>query len=98
MRIFFYSSEYFSDVNKISEGIGEKPALFIQWTSAFVAGFIIGFIYGWKLTLVLSAVSPILVICIGIFEKVRRSLWQAFNANNHYFLISEIHLRISEIY
>ena len=54
-----------SDVNKIQEGIGDKIGTFFQWTCAFLAGVIIGFVYGWLLTLVILAVSPLLAICGG---------------------------------
>ena len=57
-------------MNKIQEGIGDKLANFFQWFSTFVTGFLIGFVYGWKLTLVIIAVSPLLVTCGVIFSKV----------------------------
>ncbi len=59
-----------SDVHKIELGTGEKLGLFFQWIAAFFAGFIIGFVYGWKLTLVILAVSPLLVICGIVMSKV----------------------------
>lgn len=65
----------YSDINKIQEGIGEKLALFFQWFATFLSGFIIGFIYGWELTLVILAVSPLLVISGGIMGKVSTALF-----------------------
>ena len=53
------------------EGIGDKIGNFFQWFSTFVAGIVIGFVYGWKLTLVIMAVSPLLVMCGVVFTKVR---------------------------
>ncbi|XP_054477289.1 ATP-binding cassette, sub-family B (MDR/TAP), member 4 [Anoplopoma fimbria] len=58
------------DVYKIQEGIGEKTGKLIQATSTFITAFIIGFAKGWKLTLVILAVSPALGISAGIFSKV----------------------------
>ena len=52
------------------EGIGDKIGNFFQWFSTFVAGIVIGFVYGWKLTLVIMSVSPLLVGCGVVFTKV----------------------------
>ena len=51
-------------------GIGSKVALFLQMFAAFIAGFVIAFIYGWKLALVILAVSPLLAISGAIMAKV----------------------------
>ncbi|NXN04401.1 ABCBB protein, partial [Sylvia borin] len=48
------------DVNKINEAIADQVAVFIQRIATFVCGFLLGFISGWKLTLVIIAVSPLL--------------------------------------
>ena len=61
---------FFSDIQKIQDGIGEKLAQFFQFFCAFLAGFIIGFIKGWKLTLVILAISPLLAISGGFMGKV----------------------------
>ncbi|XP_062983380.1 ATP-dependent translocase ABCB1 [Elgaria multicarinata webbii] len=58
------------DVSKINEGIGDKIAMLIQGVSTFLAGFIIGFVKGWKLTLVILAVSPVLGLSAAIWAKV----------------------------
>lgn len=39
--------------------------------STFISGIAIGFARGWKLTLVVMALAPLLVIVTGIFGKVR---------------------------
>jgi len=57
-------------VNKIREGIGDKIANCLQWAAAFISGLIMGLIYGWKLALVIIAVSPLLVICGGLMTWV----------------------------
>lgn len=59
-----------SDVYKIQEGIGDKAGMLIQGFSTFVTSFVIGFIKGWKLTLVILAVSPALGISAALFSKV----------------------------
>uniref|UniRef100_A0A3B4BAP2 Uncharacterized protein n=1 Tax=Periophthalmus magnuspinnatus TaxID=409849 RepID=A0A3B4BAP2_9GOBI len=58
------------DVYKIQEGIGDKVGLLIQAFTTFIASFIIGFVKGWKMTLVILAVSPVLGVAAGLFSKV----------------------------
>ncbi|KAM9310241.1 ATP-dependent translocase ABCB1-like [Pholidichthys leucotaenia] len=61
------------DVYKIQEGIGDKAGMLIQGFSTFIAAFVIGFIQGWKLTLVILAVSPLLMICAALFSRMLTS-------------------------
>ncbi|KAI9291093.1 hypothetical protein K502DRAFT_297482, partial [Neoconidiobolus thromboides FSU 785] len=49
------SSRISGDVNLVQEGISEKIGLMIQYVSTFITGFVIAFVKGWKLTLVLLA-------------------------------------------
>ncbi|KAM4736476.1 ATP-dependent translocase ABCB1 isoform 1-T2 [Anableps anableps] len=58
------------DIYKIQEGIGDKMGMLIQSFSSFIAAFIIGFTKGWKLTLVILAVSPALGISAALFSKL----------------------------
>ena len=59
-----------SDINQISNGIGDKFAIFIQYTSSFVTGFIVAFTQDWRLTLFMLAFTPILAIFGLIFGKI----------------------------
>uniref|UniRef100_H2LZP9 ATP-binding cassette, sub-family B (MDR/TAP), member 4 n=1 Tax=Oryzias latipes TaxID=8090 RepID=H2LZP9_ORYLA len=61
------------DVYKIQEGIGDKVGMLIQSVSSFITAFVIGFTKGWKLTLVILAVSPALGISGALFSKVLTS-------------------------
>ncbi|RXM28403.1 Multidrug resistance protein 1 [Acipenser ruthenus] len=61
------------DISKINEGIGDKIALLIQSVATFLAGFVVGFIEGWKLTLVILAISPVLGVAAALFSKVLTS-------------------------
>ncbi|ORX74408.1 hypothetical protein DL89DRAFT_254254 [Linderina pennispora] len=54
------------DVNMLQEGTGEKFSFAIQYFSSFIAGFIIAFIKGWKMTLVVLAVMPIMVGAVSV--------------------------------
>jgi ABC-type multidrug transport system fused ATPase/permease subunit len=67
---FFSNFFFFSDVSKINEGIGDKIGMFFQAMATFFTGFIVGFTRGWKLTLVILAVSPVLGLSAGIWAKV----------------------------
>ncbi|CAM2105500.1 unnamed protein product [Caretta caretta] len=54
------------DINTIHEGIGDKICIFVQLFATFLTGIIIGFIYGWKLTLVILSVSPLLAASVAV--------------------------------
>ncbi|KAI0558615.1 ABC transporter [Gracilaria domingensis] len=58
------------DVNLIQAGIGEKVATAVQFIVTFITGFIIAFIYGWKLTLIILAISPLLALGGVLFGKL----------------------------
>ncbi|XP_036102169.1 phosphatidylcholine translocator ABCB4 isoform X5 [Molossus molossus] len=58
------------DISKISEGIGDKVGMFFQAVATFFAGFIVGFMRGWKLTLVIMAISPILGLSAAVWAKI----------------------------
>ncbi|XP_073438022.1 ATP-dependent translocase ABCB1 [Dendrobates tinctorius] len=58
------------DVQKINEGIGDKIAMLVQSLATFLTGFIIGFVKGWKLTLVILAISPVMGLSAAIWAKI----------------------------
>lgn len=58
------------DVQKINEGIGDKIAMLIQSLTTFLTGFILGFVKGWKLTLVILAISPVMGLSAAIWAKI----------------------------
>lgn len=64
------STRLTDDVTKIQNGIGDKVAMVIQSVTMFLAGFTIGFVYSWKLTLVILSLTPALVVTGGITGKV----------------------------
>ncbi|KAM9307778.1 ATP-dependent translocase ABCB1 [Gastrophryne carolinensis] len=61
------------DVQKINDGIGDKIAMLIQSLTTFLTGFILGFVRGWKLTLVILAISPVMGLSAGIWAKILSS-------------------------
>jgi ATP-binding cassette subfamily B (MDR/TAP) protein 1 len=58
------------DTVLIQEAIGEKVGKFQQLVSTFLGGFVVAFIRGWKLTLVMLAVLPALVLATTIMAKL----------------------------
>lgn len=46
-------------------------SIFIERLSTFVFGFMVGFMGGWKLTLVVIAVSPLIGLGAGLMAMVR---------------------------
>ncbi|XP_030642513.1 bile salt export pump [Chanos chanos] len=54
------------DINKINNAIADQVSLFIERISTFLFGFLVGFIGGWKLTLVVIAVSPLIGLAAGL--------------------------------
>lgn len=66
------------DVSKINEGIGDKIGMFFQSMATFFIGFIVGFTRGWKLTLVILAISPVLGLSAAIWAKVGKACKSRF--------------------
>ena len=58
------------DINKVNDGMGHKIALFVQSLAMVFGGFAMGFAYGWKLTLVILALSPLIAIAGALLGKV----------------------------
>ncbi|GFP91251.1 ABC transporter b family member 9, partial [Phtheirospermum japonicum] len=57
------------DTILIQEAMGEKVGRFIQFSSTFVGGFLLAFIRGWRLALVLCTCIPALVLsgaCVAL--------------------------------
>lgn len=62
-----------SDINKINDAIADQMAIFIQRMTTSICGFLLGFYQGWKLTLVIISVSPLIGIGAAIIGLVRMS-------------------------
>ncbi|KAM0324384.1 hypothetical protein ACHAQA_008165 [Verticillium albo-atrum] len=54
-----------ADTNLIQDGMSEKVSLTIAALATFIAAFVIGFIFYWKLTLILFSTVVALVLCMG---------------------------------
>jgi len=62
------SSTLNADITIIQDGISEKIAMFLNQVSTVCVAFGMAFYFGWKLTLVLLAVSPLLILS-GMFQS-----------------------------
>ena len=56
-------------MQKLHAGIGDKVAVFLQWTTNFVAAYVVAFLHGWKLTLTALAFSPLFAVLAGVIAK-----------------------------
>jgi ATP-binding cassette subfamily B (MDR/TAP) protein 1 len=56
-----------SECQSIQGGIGEKCAMFAYTISTVTAGFVLGFVKGWQLTLVLCACIPVISVAGTFF-------------------------------
>lgn len=56
-----------SDIQLIQGGIGDKLATAVQYITTFIVGIIVGFRYGWQLTLLVLGVTPVLLISGAVF-------------------------------
>lgn len=60
-----------SDINKINDAIADQMAIFIQRMTTSICGFLLGFYQGWKLTLVIISVSPLIGMGAAVIGLVR---------------------------
>ncbi|XP_012637331.2 bile salt export pump [Microcebus murinus] len=60
------NTRFSDDINKINDAIGDQMAIFIQRMTTIIFGFLLGFYRGWKLTLVIMSVSPLIGIGAAI--------------------------------
>uniref|UniRef100_A0A4W3J9S0 ATP-binding cassette, sub-family B (MDR/TAP), member 4 n=1 Tax=Callorhinchus milii TaxID=7868 RepID=A0A4W3J9S0_CALMI len=51
----------------------DKIGMLIQSLATFIAGFVVGLVKGWKLTLVILAVSPVMGLAAATFSKILSS-------------------------
>ena len=68
---FMFTCFMCSDMAKIQEGMGDQLSISIQWLTTFLAGFVIGFVREWRLTLLLLVITPLVAITVIISSSVR---------------------------
>ncbi|XP_002818217.3 ATP-binding cassette sub-family B member 5 [Pongo abelii] len=62
------------DIDKISDGIGDKIALLFQNMATFSIGLAVGLVKGWKLTLVTLSTSPLIMASAAACSRMVISL------------------------
>ncbi|KAF4026409.1 hypothetical protein G4228_018624, partial [Cervus hanglu yarkandensis] len=60
------NTRFSDDINKINDAIADQMGIFIQRMTTSIFGFLMGFYQGWKLTLVIISVSPLIGIGAAI--------------------------------
>lgn len=78
IKAFIKTIFNFSDINKIKDGIGDKFGNGVQYVATFFIAVLISLIKGWKLTLVILSVSPLIFISSALFTQVNFLLSYSF--------------------
>ncbi|XP_067650050.1 ATP-dependent translocase ABCB1-like [Haliotis asinina] len=68
------TTRFSEDMVQIHDGMGDKVALFLQWTSTWLASVLISFALYWKLALVALSFSPFIVLISGILIGYARNV------------------------
>ncbi|CAF1223645.1 unnamed protein product [Rotaria sordida] len=68
------STRLTEDVNKVHDGTGDKLGSALQFFAAFLTGLILGFTRGWKLTLVILSVSPLLFASAVVLTRITATM------------------------
>ncbi|GMP95462.1 hypothetical protein CsSME_00044503 [Camellia sinensis var. sinensis] len=63
-----------SDIIVVQDAISEKVGNFIHYISRFIAGFTIGFIRVWQISLVTLSIVPLIAIAGGVYAFVATGL------------------------
>ncbi|EQC24840.1 hypothetical protein SDRG_17272, partial [Saprolegnia diclina VS20] len=75
------ASRISGDTVKIKEGMASKLGEAVQFTCQFVSGYIIGFVKGWNVALVMCAVMPMMAITMTfLIKRLRDSTAQSQRA------------------
>lgn len=73
-------------MNKIADGLGSKFGRLIYSLVAFIAGYVLGFFFLWKMTLVMLAALPVIAISAGLLAKVLYC--------NKFFTVTSVTIRL----
>lgn len=68
------TTRMFEDLTQIQSGIGDKIGNTLQAISTLIGGFVVAFVLGWKLALVMLAMCPLIVVAGGLTGKVMAAL------------------------
>lgn len=65
-----FASRAVDDLQKYKDGVGDKIGMAVYYCSVFVGSIILSLVQGWKLTLVILSVTPLLILPGAISAKV----------------------------
>ncbi|KAF8895324.1 P-loop containing nucleoside triphosphate hydrolase protein [Infundibulicybe gibba] len=60
----------------LQQGISEKVALVVNFSAAFITGFVLAYVRSWRLALALSSILPCLAITGGLMNKTMSAYMQ----------------------
>ncbi|GMF28770.1 unnamed protein product [Phytophthora lilii] len=60
------SSRLTGDTVKIKDGMGQKLGDSVKYTAQFITGYVIGFVRGWDMSLVMACIMPFMVASLGV--------------------------------
>ncbi|XP_077124839.1 ATP-dependent translocase ABCB1-like isoform X2 [Ranitomeya variabilis] len=61
------------DMGIVYDGLSNKLCMFVQMISSAIGGIVIAFLYGWKLTLVILSISPLIGLSGALWSKIATS-------------------------
>ena len=65
-----FATRMTEDLNKMQDGIGEKVGMLIRFIVTGLGSFIIPYIQNWRISLVLTAIVPVMAIMGGVMGKI----------------------------
>ncbi|GAB6020133.1 hypothetical protein CHUAL_002862 [Chamberlinius hualienensis] len=66
-----FASRTADDLIRFQDGIGEKIGMFNFFLSTFIFSIVNAFVHGWKLTLVILSITPVMMIALGGLGKIQ---------------------------
>ena len=79
-----------ADTNVVQEGLSEKIELALSAVSTFIAAYVVGFIKYWKLTLIMTSMTPVLLIVMyGLTELIIKYSKLSFAAHGQGVILIE---------
>ncbi|KAL8004080.1 putative Type I protein exporter [Plasmopara halstedii] len=60
------SSRLTGDTVKMKDGMGNKLGDAVKYTCQFITGYVIGFVRGWEMSLVMACIMPVMVASLGV--------------------------------
>lgn len=70
MFLFYLVHFFFSDLERIREGIGSKFSMVTQYLSTFFSGIAVGIYANWRLTYGILCIGPLLIGTSAYLAKV----------------------------